>query len=60
MAKIQHIVPLFLIALFTAGVMAVGQAAAGNSSKSDCDNAKKDVNSSYASAISVEMEGRDN
>ena len=59
MTKIQHIVPLFLVALFTAGAMAAGQSVAADSSKTDCVTAKIDVNSSYAS-ISEEMEGRDN
>ena len=59
MTKIKHIVPLFLVALFTAGVMAAGQAVAGNSSEINCDDAKKAVSSSYVS-IDEEMEGNDN
>jgi hypothetical protein len=36
MIKIQHVVSLFLAALFTAGAMTVGQAAAVESDKFNC------------------------
>ena len=61
MTKIQKIVPLFLVALFTAGVMAAGQSVAASSSSSDCVTAKKDVNNMTEQELArIYDETRDN
>lgn len=61
MTNIQKIIPLFLVALFTAGVMAAGQSVAAGSSSTDCAGVSKASNTTDRELERIyEEDGRDN